>query len=69
MQRTHHRGTARGHRHHRSNSPTPPRIRARWRATRGLICAAFEALAALVERIVRPPVDVVVPIRKSACRK
>jgi hypothetical protein len=33
--------------------------------------AAFEALAALVERIVRPPADVVVPIRgaKSARRK
>jgi hypothetical protein len=39
MQRTHHRCTARGHRHHRSSSPTPPRSRARWRATRGLILA------------------------------
>ena len=39
MQRTHHRHTARGHGHHRNSSPTPPRIRARWRATRGRILA------------------------------
>ena len=30
---------------------------------------AFEALAALVERIVRPPLDVVVPIRADLARK